>query len=144
MNQPERHCKHRQGGGMSDDIHIGDNIHQRGAGSTGKFQCQGSGDPAAALREMIGLAIKLSEQASVTDRAVIDESVHAARVCKDADRGTLRQALGTCSSSRSRSSPDPGQRPVAQHYPVGFDLPGGHPVSAGRRRQSVTSALRYM
>ena len=38
---------------MSGDIYIGDSIHQSGAGSIGKIQYKGSGDPAAALRELI-------------------------------------------------------------------------------------------
>lgn len=78
---------------MSGEIHIGDSIHQTGAGSIGKIQYQGPAEPQAALRDMIRLAMELRTQASDADQGVIDESAGAARDSGHTDQGALRQAV---------------------------------------------------
>jgi hypothetical protein len=80
---------------MNGDIHVGDSIQQSGAGCIGKLQYQGSGNPAAELREMINLAAELRKRASAADRTVIDESVDVVRDGERAAPGALREAVGS-------------------------------------------------
>jgi hypothetical protein len=80
---------------MSGDIHVGDSIHQSGPGSIGKIQHQGSSDSAAALLEMVRLAVQLRTQAGDVDRDAIDASVEVARDSEHAERSALRQAVGS-------------------------------------------------
>jgi hypothetical protein len=75
-------------------IHIGDSIHQSGAGSIGKLQHHGSSNAAADVREMISLATELRERVGAVDRAVIDESAGVVRNCEHAEPGALRRAVG--------------------------------------------------
>jgi hypothetical protein len=78
---------------MSGDIHIGDSIHQSGAGSIGKIQYQGPVEQQAALREMIRLATELRTRVGDGDRDAIDEFVGVAEEGERTDQGALRQAV---------------------------------------------------
>ena len=80
---------------MTTNYHQGDNINVSGQGNIGaiKYQSQGSADPQAALREMIGLVMALRGQVAADDRQVLDESVKVVKMGADADKGALRRAL---------------------------------------------------
>jgi hypothetical protein len=80
---------------MSGDIHIGDSIHQSGAGSIGKVQYQGPVEQQAALREMIRLATELRARVGDADRDAIDEFVDVAEEGERTDQGALRQVVSS-------------------------------------------------
>lgn len=55
---------------------------------------QGSGDTAAALREMVALIQELRLQVTPADRATLDESASVIRQGERAEPGALRRAMG--------------------------------------------------
>lgn len=79
---------------MSDEIHIGDNIHQSGPGSIGKIHYQGPTDSQGALQEMVAVVMELRARVGAADREVINESVEIVRQGSGAERAALRRALG--------------------------------------------------
>lgn len=77
------------------DVIGGDKVIVRGRHNVGMNKNQESADPQEALRELINAVQILQGQVSAADRQVLDESINVIRKAGNAEKGTLRRALGT-------------------------------------------------
>lgn len=76
------------------DYHIGDKVEQHGNHNIGMIKNQGPADPQTVFQEMINAIQTLRGQVSVADRQVIDESINTIGTGGNAEKQSLRRALG--------------------------------------------------